>query len=315
MIFGLNYSIEESDLILLPVPWEVTVSYRKGTIDGPKWILESSSQVEVFDIDFPDIYKRGIHMLTPDITIYTLGYDLRKMFENKTYKDLINTGCQYMNDWVYQQTSNLLSSGKLVGLVGGDHSTPFGYIKALSDKYDNFGILQIDAHADLRVSYEDYNWSHASIMNNVLDQIPQMKKLIQIGIRDFCKEECEKFSSCDRITTFLDKDIKQELNRGVTWDKICNDIIEELPDNVYISFDIDGLDPKLCPNTGTPVPGGFDFDQIYYLLKLISDSGRKLIGFDLNEVSCGCSGEGIDSIIGARILYKLCNLLLNNNSR
>jgi agmatinase len=307
MIFGLDFTLENSKLILVPVPWEVTTSYRGGTSDGPKYILESSVQVEVFDPEYPDLCKEGIHMIPIEKQLQDLNNDLIHFKHNKF---IVNSGCKFMCDWVHQKTSQLLKSKK-VGLVGGDHSTTYGFIKSLSDIYDDFGILQIDSHADLRESYDGYDWSHASIMFNILRDFSQVSKLVQVGVRDFCKEEYQRFSSDKRIVTFLDTDIKNQLISGDTWSKISKEIINELPQNLYISFDIDGLDPKLCPNTGTPVPGGFDTSQIYFLLNLLKKSGKNIIGFDLNEVSCGTSHETIDSIVGARVLYKLCNLILS----
>ncbi len=182
----------------------------------------------------------------------------------------------------------------------------------MSDVHSEFGILQIDAHADLRVAYEGFTYSHASIMYNVLGNIPQVKKLVQVGIRDYCDEELDIINESNgRIVTFFDRDIKARQYEGETWKVICNDIISSLPQKVYISFDIDGLDPKLCPNTGTPVPGGFEAEQIFYLFRMVRESGRELIGFDLNEVSSGNhSGDGIDAITGARVLFKLCNFMV-----
>ena len=217
-----------------------------------------------------------------------------------------------LQNWVHEMTINLLKEGKKVGLIGGDHSTPLGFIKALSEVHGEFGILQIDAHADLRDAYEGFIYSHASIMFNVLKDVPQVKKLVQVGVRDYCDEELDIIQNSNgRISTFFDRDIKAQQYEGSTWKQICEEVIATLPQKVYISFDIDGLDPKLCPDTGTPVPGGFELEQVFYLFKLLHASGRELIGFDLNEVSCGeHSVDGIDAIVGARVLYKLCNLMV-----
>ena len=146
----------------------------------------------------------------------------------------------------------------------------------------------------------------------MLQQIPQVKKLVQVGIRDYCNEELDIINESNgRISTFFDKDIKAQQYEGANWKEICQQIIDRLPQKVYISFDIDGLDPKLCPNTGTPVPGGFETEQIFYLVKMLHESGRELIGFDLNEVSSGEHiGDGIDAIVGARVLFKLCNFMV-----
>ncbi len=328
-IFGLPFKEEEAELILLPVPWEVTVSYRVGTAQGPDHIFEAAMQVDLMDPDVTDGWKKGFYMLPVDKNIRTKSDYLRQCTElilshmmdgglvadneqlSHKLKE-INENGKLLHDWVYEMTSNLLKRGKKVGLIGGDHSTPLGFIKALSDIHKDFAILQIDAHADLRIAYEGFTYSHASIMYNVLQQIPEVKKLVQVGIRDYCDEELAMINESNgRIKTFFDRDLKAQLFEGETWKKICNDIIETLPQNVYISFDIDGLDPKLCPNTGTPVPGGFDTDQIFYLFRLLHQSGRKVIGFDLNEVSSGNhAGDGIDAIIGARVLYKLCNYMV-----
>ena len=328
-IFGLPFSEGDAELILLPVPWEVTISYRDGTSRGPEHIFEASLQVDLYDPDVTDAWKKGIYMLQPEKTLRVKSDYKRQCAEliichledggavrdNEQLTDKlqeVNESCAWMINWVYEQTKELMAKGKKVGLVGGDHSTPLGYIKALADKHNDFGILQIDAHADLREAYEDFTYSHASIMYNVLKEVPQVSKLVQVGIRDYCDEELVMIrQNPERIATWFDKDIKERQYEGATWKSICRNIIEDLPQKVYISFDIDGLDPKLCPNTGTPVPGGFELEQVFYLFKLLHESGRQLVGFDLNEVSTGQhSNETIDGIVGARALYKMCNFML-----
>ncbi len=328
-IFGLPFSEEEAELVLLPVPWEVTVSYRTGTARGPEKIFDAAMQVDLFDPDVKDGWKKGFYMLPIDKNIQAKSDYLRQCTElilsdmteggiigeneqlNEKLQE-INAGGELLINWVYEMTSNLLKKGKKVGLVGGDHSTPLGFIKALADIHDDFCILQVDAHADLRVAYENFTYSHASIMYNVLQQVPQVTKLVQVGIRDYCDEELDVINQSNgRITTFFDKDIKEQQYEGATWKQICTNIVNALPQKVYISFDIDGLDPKLCPNTGTPVPGGFEMEQIFYLFNMLRTSGRQIIGFDVNEVSNGEHiGDGIDAITGARVLFKLCNFMV-----
>ena len=198
--------------------------------------------------------------------------------------------------------------------MGGDHSAPFGFYKAIAEKYGEFGMLQIDAHADLRSSYENLTYSHASIMYNALEEIPQLIKLVQAGIRDYSSGEVDYIKKSNgRIVTFFDKKIKERSFEGDTWKEIVEDIIAPLPQKVYVSFDIDGLDPKLCPNTGTPVAGGFETQQVYYLFRKIIESGRQFIGFDLNEI--GVSTNEWDENVGARVLFKLCNLLIASNEK
>lgn len=328
-IFGLPFKEEDAALVLLPVPWEVTISYRDGTSRGPEHIYDASMQVDLYDPDVVDGWKKGFYMLPVDKNIKKKSDYLRQcaeliishlidggvVAENEQLSeklDEVNDGGALLQNWVYEMCLNLLKEGKKVGLVGGDHSTPLGFIKALSEVHNEFGVLQIDAHADLRNAYEGFRYSHASIMFNVLNEIPQVKKLVQVGIRDYCDEELMMIrQQPDRISTFFDKDIKEQQYEGATWKQVCQQIINELPQKVYISFDIDGLDPKLCPNTGTPVPGGFEMEQVFYLFKQVVASGRELVGFDLNEVSSGeHSQDGLDALVGARVLYKLCNFMV-----
>jgi agmatinase len=233
-------------------------------------------------------------------------------FMSKTLVE-VNEGSEFLNQWVYEQTQELLEKGKLVGLVGGDHSIPYGFIHALSEKHGTFGILQIDAHCDLRKSYEGFVYSHASIMYNVLNNIPAVSKLVQLGIRDYSGGEFDIIANSNhRIVTYFDKEIKERQYDGQTWGQIADEMISHLPDKVYISFDIDGLDPKLCPHTGTPVHGGFETEQLFFLFRKIIKSGRTIIGFDLNEV--GISTNEYDENVGARVLFKLCNLLSASNN-
>jgi len=328
-IFGLPFTEEEARLVILPIPWEVTVSYNAGTARAPEHVFKASLQVDLFDPEFKDEWKQGYFMRGSERKILMKSDYLRKeaelyinyiaggedvnanKFMCKTLKE-VNAGGLLLNDWVYEQTKDLMAAGKLVALLGGDHSTPLGYFKAIAEKHGDFGILQIDAHCDLRVAYENFVYSHASVMYNALKEIPQLKKLVQVGIRDYCEEEWNFINAnTDRISTFFDKNIKERLYEGDTWQNITNEIIDQLPANVFISFDIDGLDPKLCPHTGTPVQGGFETEAIFYLFKKIQKTGRRIVGFDLNEV--GISQDEWDENVGARCLFKLCNLLVASN--
>lgn len=328
-IFGLPFNENDAKLVILPIPWEVTVSYNAGTSRAPDHIFTASLQVDLYDPEYTDMWQQGFFMRTPDKKILMKSDYLRKeaelyinyiaqgetvssnKFMTKTLKE-INEGSLFLNDWVYQQTADLLKKDKLVALLGGDHSTPFGFFKAIGEKHPEYAILQIDAHCDLRDAYEGFNYSHASVMFNALKHIPSIKKLVQVGIRDYCEEELNCIKNSDgRIVTFFDRDIKHRQYEGNTWKQIVDDIVKELPQNIFISFDIDGLDPKLCPHTGTPVQGGFETEQVFYLFKKIYDSGKKIIGFDLNEV--GVSHNEWDENVGARVLYKLCNLLTASN--
>ncbi|WP_413583270.1 agmatinase family protein [Bdellovibrio sp. HCB288] len=332
-IFGIPMTEEESKVVLVPVPWEVTTSYGEGASRGPQIIRDASEQIDLFDIEVGKAYEAGYHMreLSDDLLKMNDKYKavaqeligMRTSMSDDTAKmdklaADVNAACEKMSQWVYDQCSDVLNKGKLLGMVGGDHSTPLGAIRAVSDKFKgDFGVLHIDAHADLRVAYQGFKQSHASIMYNVMMDPKKPKKLVQVGIRDFCEEEYDFSESREDIKTFYDLELKRRMLKGETWEQVCKDILKELPQNVYISFDIDGLDPVYCPHTGTPVPGGMTVDQIFFLFREIHASGRKLIAFDLNEVSTG----GLephevewDGNVGARILYKMCGWLVKSNA-
>ena len=329
-IFGLPFSEADARLVILPVPWEVTVSYGAGTSRAADHVFKSSKQVDLFDVDGYQGWKQGFYMRDIDRKILMKSDYLRKeaelyidyiskgdavennKFMCKSLKE-INEGSLKMNQWVYEQSKELLDKGKLVGLLGGDHSTPLGYMKALGEKHGNFGVLQIDAHCDLRKAYEHFNYSHASVMFNALAEIPALEKLVQIGTRDYCEEEWDFIcNSNHRVITYLDKKIKERQYEGETWKQIVDEMVNHLPNKVYISFDVDGLDRKYCPNTGTPVQGGFETEEVFYLIKKVHESGRNLIGFDLVEIGVGQTDW--DSNVGSRILWRLCNMLVKNNS-
>ncbi|MSP69475.1 MAG: agmatinase family protein [Bacteroidetes bacterium] len=330
-IFGLPFTCEEADVVIVPVPWDVTVSYSDGTINGPSAVFNASFQVDLYDPSITDAWKLGIAMeeISNDvksraellrtkakvfIAAITNGIDTTQDADLEKDKALVNAGSEWMNAWVKQRCLEWMNKGKLVALLGGDHSTPFGMLQALAEKYPAFAILQIDAHADLRPAFEGFTYSHASIMYNALT-IPQVSKIVQVGIRDFCQQEAELIQNSNgRIKTFFDRDIKQDRYLGKNWSQQVQEIIAELPEEIYISFDIDGLDPKLCPNTGTPVAGGFEFEEIAYLIQEISKSGKKIIAVDLNEVATGANDEW-DANVGARMLYRMCNLMALSNGR
>lgn len=324
-VFGLPFTEEESEIVIVPVPWEVTVSFGSGTARSTEQIMQASLQIDLFDPEVPEGWKKGFFMREADRKILLKSDYLRKeaelyidyiskgeLVENnqfmcKAMKE-VNEGSAMLNQWVYDQTRGLLDQGKQVVLLGGDHSTPLGFMKAVGEKHGDFGILQIDAHCDLREGFEGFTYSHASIMYNALKEIPQLTRLVQVGIRDYSAGEDQFIKdNADKIRTFFDKEIRVRQFEGETFRSIADDIISQLPDKVYISFDIDGLDPKLCPNTGTPVQGGFETEQVYYIFDRLLKAGKTIVGVDLSEVST--SENGWDANVGARVLFKICNLL------
>ncbi|MES2545858.1 MAG: agmatinase family protein [Bacteroidota bacterium] len=329
-IFGLPFTAEESEIVIIPVPWEVTVSYGAGASEGPEAILEASFQVDLHHQEFPELWKLGIHLdlntetaqwADDSVRFKALAQPIIKALENgeaiennitlKRDLDTINSVCHELNESVKERTLHWLSKGKKVALLGGDHSTPLGYYQALATKYEDFGILHLDAHMDLRIAYEGFTYSHASIMYNAL-QIPQITKIVQVGIRDFCKQEVDVVQAeVNRVYVHTDMDLKSETFKGMTWEQQCENIISALPQKVTISFDIDGMYPWYCPNTGTPVPGGFSFEQATYLFSKLGESGKEIIGFDLVEVAPG--DDDWDGNVGARMLYHMCGVLAKNN--
>lgn len=326
-LFGLPFDAEDAEVVVLPVPWDVTASGWDGTANAPEAILKASKEIDLYYPGQKDAWKMGIALR--DIPMEWL--ELNRHYRKKAKEVIglledgvplndpelvpiaaeINTQSADLVEYVYNRSMEQLEAGKLVGVLGGDHSTPLGLINALSEKHSSFGILQIDAHADLREAYEGFTFSHASIMLNAL-KIESVSKLVSVGPRDLCEEEMSYIQHANgRVVGFFDEDLKQELFNGITWETICIDIVDELPEKVYVSFDIDGLSPDLCPNTGTPVPGGLSFDQAVHLLKKLIDAKKTVIGFDLCEVG----NADWDANVGARILYHLCNLTGISNGR
>jgi agmatinase len=323
-LFGLPFTIEESEVVIIPTPWEVTVSYSAGTAQGPQSVKEASPQLDLYEPGIKDAWKLGIAM--EEISEEWAGLSTELRLKAEAYIDWLEQGSpeeskgqfeslaaevnqrgEEFLKWLKQKALNYLEQGKLVGVLGGDHSTPLGLMHALAEKHEEYGILQIDAHADLREAYEGFEYSHASIMYNAL-KLPQVKKLVQVGIRDLAQSEAELAEQSNgRVTIFYDAVLKENMYAGDSWKKECKKIIAQLPQKVYISFDIDGLDPKLCPGTGTPVPGGLEFEQAIFLVKQLVKSGREIIGFDLCEVAPGDSEW--NGNVGARVLLKLCNLM------
>lgn len=329
-IFGLPYSEKEADLILIPVPWDVTVSYSTGSGKGPAAILEASKQVDLFLMDIPNAWENKIYMVPVPEDLRKQSKKVRKyaeqyieMFidnpqasktsEGKEILTVVNSACEEMNNWVYSQSKKYLKARKKVGLIGGDHSTPLGLITAIAETTE-FSILHIDAHCDLRKAYEDFAYSHASIMYNALKN-KNITNLVQVGIRDWCQEENDLIKkSRGRVKAYFDENLKNETYNGKNWSTICDEIIQQLGKRVYISFDIDGLDPKLCPNTGTPVPGGLEYHQALMLIKKVVASGRKIVGFDVVEVAPGKEDEW-DANVGARLIYQMANQMLASSQK
>ena len=328
-IYGLPFAVEDAEVVVLPIPWEVTVSYTSGTALGPAAVKAASAQVDLWDPNVADAYKMGLAMAPAsvklaeksernreraEVYLAALADGTEQMASSQKLLARINEACAWMVARVRSEVETYLDRGQLVVLLGGDHSTPLGYIQALADRNPGMGILQIDAHMDLRAAYEGFTYSHASIMYNAM-QHPGVAKIVQVGIRDYCAEEVALARElAGRCSVFYDRDLKHAAYRGIGWAEQVDLIVAELPQKVYLSFDIDGLDPKLCPHTGTPVAGGLEAEQVLYLVEQVVASGRILLGMDLNEVAPGPEGDW-DANVAARLLYRLANALGKANGR
>lgn len=318
-LFGLPFGPEEAHVVLIPVPFEATTSYRPGTARGPAAVLEASKQVDLFDGELGRIYRAGIALLDLPREVERWNAEARaaalpviEAGGAGDDPDLLAAAAEVdalsakVNAWVHTQADIWLTRGKLVGVLGGDHSVPLGAIAAVAERHPGLGILHLDAHADLRVAYEGFRYSHASIMYNVCREVPGVARIVQVGIRDFGEREARFIGESDgRIMTFFDGDLQRRKLEGEAFGKLAREIVAALPQAVYLSLDIDGLDPALCPHTGTPVPGGLSFPEACHLVRLVAESGRRIVGFDLCEVAPGPDPDDEwDANVGARLLYK-----------
>lgn len=324
-IFGLPCPREESGIIVIPVPFDATTSYRPGTAGGPAAVIEASAQVDLFDHRFGRVYEQGIFAESPGPEIAALSRAAREVAQALIAKGgatgadaddvaLIDAVGDRVREFVKARATAALDAGRIPAVLGGEHSVPLGAIEACAARHPGLGLLHVDAHMDLRDRFEGFAFSHASIMHNVLDRAPGISRIVQVGIRDYGEGELESARSHgDRVRTWFGDDLADALDAGTTWAQLSRQIVADLPENIYISFDIDGLDPSLCPNTGTPVPGGLSFQQAGALLAEVRRTGRRVVGFDLVEVAPG--DASIDANIGARILYKLCGAAARTASR
>lgn len=325
-VFGLPTTREEASVVLVPVPFDATTSYRPGTRHGPSAIRAASAQVDLLDPLMGPVYERGIYMEDEDPRIHALCERARAAAEPiiasggidpsdagphelAMLRD-VNSAGEALGKIVYERVRAILAEGKTPGVVGGEHSVPFGAIKACAEHAGSLGILHIDAHLDFRKAFEGFEWSHASIMYNVLTRIPGIVSLVSVGIRDFGAGEVSLArAEAHRVSVWYDHEISRALLDGERFSAMVDKILEPLPERVYVSFDIDGLDPSMCPHTGTPVPGGLSYNQVAMIFAKLRETGRWVAGFDLVEVAPGPDHEPEwDANVGARMLYKLCGL-------
>ncbi len=321
-IFGLPVTYEESRLLLLAVPWDLTCSFRTGTSEAPRKIYDMSFQIDLYDRDYPEEWKKGIFYddaLSDRLVSTTQKYfpwleeHRKKLYYGKTDLELIKE-INRINAVVFEEIQRKIREhhdrNKKIGIIGGEHSVTYNAVKVLAETCEEFSIVQIDAHADLREAYEGLEFSHASVMFNLLRDVPAVKKIINLGLRDYSHCEAERIKTDKRLFAPDFLTLRGAQFQGKTWQKIIEDFLSEIPtEHIYISFDIDGLDVPFCSGTGTPVPGGLTFAEAEFFLKSLVKAGKKIIGFDLVETASSDNNE-LNYIVATHLLYKLSLLCL-----
>jgi len=263
---------EKSKVIILPVPYEATTTYRKGTENGPQAIIEASQNMELYDEETDsEPYKTSIHTL-------------------KAFKEDFSNP-QKMIKALADKAQGLFSSGKLVIALGGEHTITLGMVKGLQRAGEDFSILILDAHADLRNSYEGTKYSHACVSRRLIEK----NKIVQVGIRSLCREEAD-FIKKKNLRLFYAKDIVGRKD----W---MEEVISRLSNKIYLSIDLDFLDPSIMPAVGTPEPGGLGWYETLKFLRLLTKE-KKILGIDVVEL-CSTPQDIPSSFTAAKLIYKL----------
>lgn len=263
-------------IVILPVPYDGTSTWLKGADKGPDAILEASANMELYDIETnSEVYKKGIATLEP--------------VEE-------NASPEAMSDAVEMQVDKILKDKKFPVILGGEHSVSIGSIRAFAKHYENFSVLQLDAHSDMRDSYEGSDHNHACVMARA----KEMATVAQVGIRSSCIEEKHNIDP-DRI--FYAHEIKESSN----W---MYDVSERLNDNVYVTIDLDVFDPAYMPSTGTPEPDGLTYRDVINFLKLINER-HNIIGLDVVEL-CPNDANKAPDFLASKLIYQILSMKYNN---
>lgn len=275
-------SLHASAIAILPAPYEHTVSYGQGARRGPRGILDASAFVEFYDDEFD-------RELCFDVGIATLR---RLKFDKRVDQDAL--------DLIHENVSSLLDAGKFVVTLGGEHTISTAPILAHLERYPNMSLLHLDAHSDLRESYEGSIYSHASFAARV-SEVMDPTRITQVGIRAQCREEAE-FIRKRGVKTFYANAIRRGIH-GSFWQ---GEVVDSLGEEVYVTFDVDYFDPAIMPSTGTPEPDGFLYAETLDIFRTLIKSGRRIIGFDVVELA-PVRGVSHPDILTARLVYKLLN--------
>jgi agmatinase len=326
-LFGIVKHPNDATVVLIPVPLEIVGLEDSGTASAPERILQQSCHVSLFADKDLEATTLACAMLPIPYDIKMIGEQLHHQREriidspygmyrssNAEAIRIIDRQLSKINEYIKKKTLRFLNQGKIVGLVGGECSSALGCIEAMAEHYGSFGILHIGAQPNLHKHYDGFSYSYASVMYNAC-KINEVEKIVQVGLRDYCQEDQRVMNEQgDRIVPFFDYNIKQALFEGKTWQSITDSIVAELPKQVYLRFDINGLDAKLCPNTSRPVPGGLEIEQVIYLLEAIVKAGKVVIGFDLCEIGHGESSDW-DALVGGHLLRQLSILAAKSQGR
>jgi agmatinase len=276
---GYDSVINQAQILILPIPYEQTVSYRPGTREGPRAIITASQEVETYDEELDqETYKVGIH------TLRELGP--------------IMSGPQEMIASVQKRVSALLPKEKFLVALGGEHSLSFGLVQAFKEKYPSISVLQLDAHADLRDSYQGTPFSHASVMHRIMEIAPS----VQVGVRSLSREESRLIKERELPVYFA-----RDTRGGDNW---MEKAMEKLSPQVYLTIDLDVLDPSIMPSVANPEPGGLTWEQILRFLRLLSIK-REIVGFDVMEL-CPISGNIAPDFLAAKLTYRLLGYIFAN---
>lgn len=298
---------------VLPVPIDATASFMRGTADAWAHIRRASHQVDLFHPRVAAPWNEGIRLEEIPTPLQGLNEEAHAMVDAaRAGKDSI-AEVNRIGDLVARETESFVSAtlkrDRIPGILGGDHSVPFGAHRAAAAQFPGLGILHIDAHADLRPAYEGFTHSHASIFHNTMSL--DISSLAQVGIRDLCEVEAQRQRDDPRIHVLTDLEMAVTRASGADLKARFVDLIATLPESVWISVDIDGLDPSLCPHTGTPVPGGLTWREFRVLMETLGETDRHIIGFDLCEVG----PHPWDANVGARALFELWCWSLSSHRR
>jgi agmatinase len=264
---------ETARFVVLPVPYEATTTYRSGTRDGPRAILEASRQVEWFDEELQAEYHRcGIHTADPLVP------------------DCASP--EAMQETLFAAARRVVRAGKFLLALGGEHGITPALVRAAATRHRRLSVLQIDAHADLRDTYDNTPWSHACAMRRALDHV---ETLVPVGIRNVSLQE-HRFMRKSGIVPITARECLES-------DDWLDGALDRLGDEVYVSIDIDGFDPAYAPGTGTPEPGGLDWYQVTALLRLVAME-KRIVAADVVEVA-PVPGQVVTEFLAARLVYKL----------